>query len=345
MRRHKHGLSHYRLVTHDMGQLIPVAKMEVLPGDSFQQRTSALIRVSPLVAPVMHPVDVRIHHFYVPTRKIMDNTDDWEKFITGGSDGLGEGVTLPTLTSPATTGYEANSLPDYLGIPPGVPDIPHLAAPIRCYNEIFNEYYRDQDLVAKRSLDDITIANIAWAKDYFTSSRPWPQKGPDVTVPIGDSAPVMSDGTIPSAVGDTTGAARNLEWDNASANLLGSGGAHTIREGINWVNTGMSADLSSAEAVNVNEFRKAFALQRYQEARARYGSRYTEYLRYLGVNQKMPAFNVQNISEAVILKSTSRKYYRPRRRSPAKILSLSLASATCTATASLPCAQTNTVAS
>ena len=270
-----------------MGQLIPVAKMEVLPGDSFQQRTSALIRVSPLVAPVMHPVDVRIHHFYVPTRKIMDNTDDWEKFITGGSDGLGEGVTLPTLTSPSTTGYLANSLPDYLGIPPGVPDIPHLAAPIRCYNEIFNEYYRDQDLVAKRSLDDVTIANIAWGKDYFTAARPWPQKGPDVTLPVGTQAQVKGLGIplndAPTALAGTLKESGGRDVDYNTGWNLGTFDLHAQEDPNHAGYPNIYADLTSAEAVNINEFRKAFALQRYQEARARYGSRFVDYLASLGI--------------------------------------------------------------
>ena len=163
----------YRLVTHDMGQLIPIAKMEVLPGDSFQQRTTALIRVTPQVAPVMHPVEVRIHHFFTPMRLLMNNPGDWEKFITGGKDGLGEGVTLPTVTSPPSVGYPESSLPDYLGIPPGIPDLPHLEMPIRAFNLIYNEYYRDQDLVPELSLSNLLIPQIAWGKDYFTAARPW----------------------------------------------------------------------------------------------------------------------------------------------------------------------------
>lgn len=90
MKRYKHSLSHYKLTTMDMGKLVPVGCYEVLPGDSVQQATSALIRVNPLVAPVMHPVQVRIHHWFVPNRLIWE---DWESFITGGTDGEGDGAT------------------------------------------------------------------------------------------------------------------------------------------------------------------------------------------------------------------------------------------------------------
>ena len=269
MRRFKHSLSHYRLVTHDLGQLIPVAKMEVLPGDSFQQRTTALVRVTPMQAPVMHPVEIRIHHFFVPMRLLMNTPGDWEKFITGGKDGLGEGVSLPTMTSTPTTGYLANSLPDYMGIPPGVPDVQHLAMPIRAFWLIYNEYYRDQDLVEEEPLESLKIPTCAWGKDYFTSARPWPQKGPDVTLPIADSAPVTfkddGDSNIYPVIS-------NEAVLNLSGGPAGGGRPVTVE-----------ADLTQAESVNINEFRKAFALQRYQEARSRYGSRFVDYLAYLGV--------------------------------------------------------------
>ena len=88
-KRHKHSLSHYKLLSCDMGELVPIGLTEVLPGDTFQHSTSLLMRVSPLLAPVMHPVQVRIHHWYVPHRLVWD---DWEKFITGGPDGMDASV-------------------------------------------------------------------------------------------------------------------------------------------------------------------------------------------------------------------------------------------------------------
>ena len=84
MKRSKFSLSHYKLLTCDMGLLIPIAWYEALPGDTIQQATSALIRVTPLLSPVMHPVMVRIHHWFVPNRLIWDT---FESFITGGTDG------------------------------------------------------------------------------------------------------------------------------------------------------------------------------------------------------------------------------------------------------------------
>jgi hypothetical protein len=275
-----------------MGKLIPVGIYEVLPGDSVQQASSALIRVSPLVAPVMHPVIVRIHHWFVPNRIVWDG---WEDFITGGADGLGGASgAYPTVSSP--TGWPAGELPDYFGIKPGIASVVS-AMPFRAYNLIYNEFYRDQDLSGAAAIStgsgDDTVTRMgaplfcAWEKDYFTSARPWPQKGADVSLPLGVSAPVVPAGgpannapTFQESGGHTPTA---LGFNVGSGNAIWMTGNQSIAGSAKWVDPGLIADLTNATATNVNDVRRAFALQRYQEARAMYGSRYTEYLRYLGV--------------------------------------------------------------
>ena len=102
------NLSHYKNLTFDMGQLVPIMCHEVLPGDLQQQTTEALVRVAPLVTPVMHPVQVKIHHFFVPMRLLWE---DWEDFITGGDDGNDTSVFPQITLTPAE-----KSLADYLGI-------------------------------------------------------------------------------------------------------------------------------------------------------------------------------------------------------------------------------------
>lgn len=292
MKRSKFSLSNYKLLSCDMGELIPIGLMEVLPGDTVQHATSMLVRASPLLSPVMHPVHVRVHHWFVPHRIVWE---DWEKFITGGPDGMDASV-FPTATpgSPIAVG----SLSDYLGLPTGLqPEFSIL--PFRGYAMIWNEYYRDQDLqtplvISVASGADTTtsrgLQNVCWEKDYFTSSRPWEQKGPSITIPIGSTAPVDFGASV-APLRDTTGnnalqTSTALGSAGREVTILTSnadpGGSDPLRiVGADLV--GVTADLSGASAVTITALREALALQRFEEARARYGSRYVEYLRYLGV--------------------------------------------------------------
>lgn len=289
MKRSKHSLSSYKLLSCDGGELLPINLLEVLPGDSIQMATNALVRCSPLVAPAMHPYHCIIRHFYVPNRLIWD---DWEDFITGGPDGH-DVSEYPTITTAVASG----TLGDYLGLPL-VASATVSALPFRAYALIYNEYFRDQDLqpelaISKESGPDTTTSlvmkNVNWEKDYFTSSRPWEQKGPSITIPIGTTAPVRGVlGQDIKLYGSTASESdtRSMQFRIADARLGVQGSAwgadQSVRAPKNGP-TGYEADLSSASAVTVNVLREAMALQRYEEARARFGSRYTEYLRYLGV--------------------------------------------------------------
>lgn len=296
MKRSKFSLSHYKLLTCDMGQLVPIGLTEVLPGDTIQQASSLLVRCSPLLAPVMHPVHVRVHHWFVPFRLIWE---DFESFITGGPDGNDASV-FPTI-GPSTV--SEGGLLDYLGVPPSATQVNLSALPIRAYALIYNEWYRDQDLnnplpISTASGGDATtnrtLVNVCWEKDYFTSARPWTQKGPDVTLPFGTTAPVSitsnnQDITVSTVDGSPIATNTKLHLGSVGSEAAlqpSTGNPSSDSTGLRFGNqTGLTglADLSVATAVKINELREAFAIQRYEEARARYGSRYTEYLRYLGV--------------------------------------------------------------
>jgi len=254
-----------------MGQLVPVTWFEVLPGDTMQQATSALIRCAPLVTPVMHPVSVRFHHWFVPNRIIWTNFQD---YITGGADGLNASV-HPVVSISSAPG--ASTLADHLGVAGvagGFAPYTVNVLPFRAYDLIWNEYYRDQDLQTLLTISladgvDVTtstvLQNVDWEKDYLTSARPFENKGPAVTLPSG--AVVFSEG-------GTTPGTRTLQRAAAGANT-----------GVNVVQAGTLGDpiTALASGVDANLVRHAFAQLRFQEARARYGSRYVEYLRYLGV--------------------------------------------------------------
>jgi hypothetical protein len=277
MKRAKHNLSHYKLATMNMGELIPVSVIPVLPGDTVQHLTSAMMRMTPLNAPVMHPTSVRIHHFFVPNRIVWDG---WEDFITGGNDGQGEGETMPTIN--LGNGTNDNRLQDYIygANRDGSGAFSVNALPLWAFNKVFNEFYRDQDLVPERVDGDLTVPRIAWEKDYFGVARPFTQRGPDVTIPIGQSADIATEADLTQPIGvraNISGSPIFRQMDTSGTVL--SPGTSAVDAEANK----LYADLTTATAASVNDFRAAFSLQRYQEARARYGARFTEYLRYLGI--------------------------------------------------------------
>lgn len=286
MKRSKFNLSHTQLHTGYMGQLIPVGLLEVLPGDTVQHAAQALIRAAPLSTPPMHPVRIDVRHFFVPNRLVWE---DWENFITGGPDGADASV-FPTIEQDSS---QVGTLLDNMGVPPLV-GLEVSALPMRALCLIYNEFYRDQDLqtplpISKASGPDATdyptFLHVNWEKDYFTTSRPFEQKGPDVTLPIGDSADVVINQIRNVALSETRALELVRGEDSGGGNqgvAAGSFPRGTWDENVAAELLG-TADLSSATAATVNAVRLAFALQRYQEARARFGSRYTEYLRYLGV--------------------------------------------------------------
>lgn len=305
-KRAKFNLSNFHNCTFKMGYLYPVNLTEVLPGDSVQLSTSVFLRLAPMVVPVMHPVYMHLSNFFVPSRILWDGFED---FITGGPDGTDTSV-LPKVTLNVTNS-PVGSLADAFGIPVqmlkdtktfSVNSLPFIA-----YYMIWNEYFRDQDLNETIDLSTITgtpsslnLLRPSWSKDYFTTARPWPQKGPDVSVPVNLTAagePTVTATTTISPSGDPT---FQRKYGNANLGSLhysfGDVGQPIINEtslqdSITWVDPALSAqttiNYSSGNpelgSVNINDLREAFALQRFEEHRSMFGSRYEDLLRYLGV--------------------------------------------------------------
>lgn len=298
-KRSKFSLSHYRLFSGRMGYMMPIGITECLPGDTFQQATSVFLRCSPLVTPVMHPVHVTVHHWFIPTRLLWDK---WEDFITGGPDGMDASI-MPTIKAPAQGGFAVGSLADYMAVPSGIPNLEVCALPFRAYALLYNECYRDQDLEQELPLSlesgldtttNTTLQRCDWARDYFTTARPWPQKGPAVSVPVN-----LTSAGQPTITGTVTGNGKPTFTSSTNTPAGGiadytdhqvyfTSSANTWR-GLAWKDPALKVNLNFQSgnpelgSVDINQLREAFALQRFEEHRALYGSRYVEYLRYLGV--------------------------------------------------------------
>ena len=307
MQRASHDLSHKRIFTMNMGDLVPIMVQDVIPGDSWQLKQECLMRMMPMLAPIYHNINVYIHYFFVPNRIIWN---EWEDFITGGKNGTANPV-FPRFHQPTPLDWSGSSklgvgsLADYLGFPskqiPGSPiSIPTTHAisqlPFRAYHLIYNEYYRDQNLEDEIpiSLDSgiteiyTTTANAwdnqfkvlrkrAWEKDYFTSALPWTQRGTQMTLPISGDAPVVS-------VNKSTGVKTTQKLGDPYATTQ-----RYLQMGATGTTTGdqLFADMSNINSATINELRQAFQIQKWMERSARSGSRYTEVLQsFFGVSPR-----------------------------------------------------------
>lgn len=215
--RSRFDLSHENKLSCNMGELVPALTMECLPGDKFKVQSEDFVRLLPLLAPIMHRVDVTMHYFFVPNRLLWDNGKDdcWETFITGGKDGYAT-PTPPIIrlkgqynSATDTSWIVSGSLADYLGI--NVQnrigenedfDMIFSALPFRAYFKIYLDYYRDENLNQELEPDitggvvdfDESVNNVmmqlhnrAWEKDYFTSALPWVQRGDPMAIPFTQS--------------------------------------------------------------------------------------------------------------------------------------------------------------
>ena len=281
-RRSMFDLSYRKIFTCDMGQLIPIMCDEVVPGDMMEIGNEVVVRYQPLVAPILHEVNVYTHYYFVPYRILWS---DWEKFITGDVDGAFAGV-LPRWSPTPTTGNAEGTLWDYFGLPTGI--VPTDALPVdfirRAYNRVYNEFYRDENLQNAVPETNESILNRAWEKDYFSSALPWQQRGQAPALPI--SGLIHPD--FSASVGGTAASATIYQVEVApSPNDTLHTPAGSYNQDIRRALEKGVVNLNSATTFNVADLRLAFQIQKWMERNARAGVRYTEFLRaHYGVSPR-----------------------------------------------------------
>lgn len=236
------------LTTFDSGKLIPFYVDEVLPGDTFNVDTSAIIRMTTPKYPVFDDAFIDFYYFYCPNRILWN---DFKQF-------MGEVESVPWMptksykvpqiningSGTAAYPYEASIL-DYMGVPTKIKSKFSVnALPIRAYVMIWNEFFRDENVdnaaVWKNDSQDVNYQdtqkendiqeNLKHAieggrclpvnrfHDYFSSCLPYPQRGPAVTLPLAGNAPIR----IGSASGNYQ------DFDSTVEMVLGATSAYNV---------------------------------------------------------------------------------------------------------------------
>lgn len=303
----------------NFGQLIPFYVDEVLPGDTFTINTSKVCRLSTLITPVMDNMFLDTYYFFVPNRLVWEHWKEFNGENTTSAWYPSVEYSIPQVVAPEG-GWSIGTIADYMGIPTGVANLSVSALPFRAYALICNEWFRSQNLQdplnipvgdaqttgsnGNNYITDVVAGgmpfNACKYHDYFTSCLPAPQKGPDVSIPLGSSAPVYGDGNAltlfglsngePSFYSFNTNSANDLYISNQPFQPVGTDSSRVtpnldniglVRQGdiTGDQTSGIYADLSAASAFTINQLRLSIAIQSLYEKDARGGTRYTEILR------------------------------------------------------------------
>lgn len=217
------NLRHERKFSADWAWLYPIMCIETVPGDTFRLSTEVLVRTAPLIAPIMHRVNVKVNYFFVPNRLLWS---EWQDFITGINQSATYEPTDPSsyfvtkippyIAADSTfntvqTGLgkrllEDGSLADFLGFPTHRPNtningtVNVQLLPFRAYQKIYNDWYRNQNVEAQGWKENyqgllgglvttyreqtLTLRKRMWEKDYFTSALPFAQRGDATPIPL-----------------------------------------------------------------------------------------------------------------------------------------------------------------
>lgn len=291
--RSSFDLSHSRKFSFQMGLLVPTFVMDCVPADRVTLSTTEVMKLAPMLAPIMHRVNVYKEYFNVPNRILWDG---WSDYIT--SPGQPAYPVLPYIE--INWIVEAGTLADYMGIPPGdytgAKSLRVNALPFAGVVCVFNEYYRNQNLQEEMDYklvdgdNTFTVIKSGFRYqellqgmplrrnrplDLFTSALPFKQKGPAVTLDLGSRADIVFEPGTTAAVVRADG----LPVANGDLNSTGGALNSSIGELATINNAAqLYADLASASSSTLETWRESMVMQRFLERNAVAGTRYTEFI-------------------------------------------------------------------
>lgn len=298
-------LSHEKRITTRMGRLTPCFFMETIPNDTVKCNTEVMLRLAPLLAPIMHRVNVFVHFFFVPNRLLWK---DWELFITNGRLGtetppVPPNALVTVIQGRGVDGMDIKSPADYLGlgtitdVAAGYASVTLDLMPNAAFYKVWYDYYRDRNYVADNTIlpllsgalsdgpsIDVLFVNKTrdYQKDYFTSALPWTQRGNEVLMPLIGSGTVTSI-TVAGNAGklrraDTGAQMAGVLETTATANptTVGISSGGLVGQDVFYDPNGtLNANLTTS-GVSINDLRRSLQLQTWLERNALAGSRYNE---------------------------------------------------------------------
>lgn len=289
--------------TFNVGELVPFfCYPEVYPGETYKVKFTFVCRASNPKEATMDNAYADVYFFYDPDRNNWEHAKAFYGEATNAAWVNPTEYVIPHILMPNTGTVKGTVLQHLKMARIGVKTKSVSALPVRMYTHVYNEWFRDQNLIAPAThytddtdrTHDPTVTElgghcykVARFHDYFSSALPSMQRGQAQVLSLGVSAPVIGNGmTIGLTDGTNHGGMAASSYLYAKIDKYGTPVGTAIGSGTNLSNTvglttdpeksGMIVDFTAAVGGTISALRQDVQMQKLLEAMARGGARYRE---------------------------------------------------------------------